>query len=358
MRPPEKGTRAAYKYQDIKYYHFDVQPGTSLLLSANPWSYLSAWFSQKIKATNAPKRQRYEKGKYFAEQAESFFEASEHTKLPTKGTLVYYSMLNLVKALLSVRGVDLEVKVEHHGISVPMDTSNELNISAYPKGSISIFHEFCKALGYPTPHKQSIDIGDIYSQIPEIHEIAFTLGHLKNRKRSFLPVNIEFYVNDKKDKAFVEIRYEKKNEVRVPCDKFFKGKMQNYFKLISENENGCIVYRSKRRKSVTSSNWPRIYKNICNELKPLRFSSLLTRNGYRYYANLLPGPLPQLPSVFALMFFIGSIARYKPSLTKELMQGDLYPILAESIESSPKQFLYQITSEITDSVCAIPMAKL
>lgn len=357
-KPYEKGIAATFKYQAIKYYHFNTQPGTSLLLTANPWSYLAAWYSKKMVASRGPNRARFEKAKYFTEQSESFYEAAEHTKLPTKGTFVYYSMLNLVKAFISVKGIDLEVKIEHHGLSTGQNNDPVLNVTDKSKEAISIFHEFTHALGYPYPHKKTIRLVDIYSQIPEIHEISHTLGHLETEKRGFLPVEIDFLVNESKNKAFVEIRYQKKNESRVPCHKFYKGKFKELFNLRSKDENGWIVYRSKSRKAVTDKNWPIIYRNFCSEIKQLDLCSILTRSGYRYYANLYQGPLPQLPSVLALMFFIGSVARYKPSLTKHLMSGDLYPILAESIESLPRQFLYQMASLITESVCAIPQAKI
>lgn len=357
-RNHEIGHRAAYKYQAVKYFHFGVEPGTSLVLTANPWAYLSAWFSQKIAISRGGNRERFEKGKYFVEQAESFDDAAGFTKLPTKGTLIYYSMLNLVKALLSVRGVDLEVHIEHHGLSLPLGTTDEIAISSNRTGSISIFHEFCKALGYPAPAKQIVKLVAVYSQIPEIHEISFTLGHLATSKRGFLPVEVDFLVNEAKDKAFIEIRYEKKNEVRVPCNKFYRGEIKNYCSLRAADENGWVIYRSKRRKTVNTDNWPRIYKNLSAEIEEFRLSSILTRSGYRYYANLEPGPIPQLPSVLALMFFIGTIARYRPSVTEALMAGDLYPILAESVESCPRQFLYQMASQITSSVCAVPQAKI
>ena len=357
-RTHEVGHRAAYKYQAVKYYHFGVEPGTSLVLTANPWAYLSAWFSQEIAKSRGGNRDRFEKGKYFVEQAESFDDAAGFTKLPTKGTLIYYSMLNLVKALLSVRGIDLEVQIEHHGLSLPPGTTDEIAVSSSSTGAISIFHEFCRALGYQAPARQNIKLETVYSQIPEIHEISFTLGRLSTSKRGFLPVEVDFLVNEAKDKAFIEIRYEKKNEVRVPCGKFYRGEIKNYCNLRAADEGGWVIYRSKRRKTVNTANWPRIYRNLCTEIEKFGLSSILTRSGYRYYANLAPGPIPQLPSVLALMFFIGTVVRYRPSVTEAIMTGDLYPILAESVESCPRQFLYQMASHITSSVCAVPQAKI
>ena len=354
----EIGIPALYKYQAVKYFHFDVEAGTSLVLTSNPWSYLSARLSQKEASSRGANRERFAKAKYFIEQAESFHLASESTRLPTKATLVYYSCLNLVKGYLSVRGVDLEKKSEHHGLSLPLGNTQEVSVSGHLKGCIVIFHEFCRELGYPVSGRCTIPINKLFSEIPEVHELAYTLGHLPWNRRKYLPVEILFHVNEKKDYLFTVLKYEKKNDTRVQVEKFYKGKRKGYFTLFSDNDNGWTVYRSKKRKRVNQDNFNRIYKNICKEYESLGFSSILTRNGYRYYANLDAGPLHQLASIFALLFFIGSAARYRPSMTNELMAGDIQPILTEAVETCPRQFLYQIASRITSSVCAVPQARI
>ena len=50
------------------------------------------------------------------------------------------------------------------------------------------------------------------THIPEIHGVTFALGHVSGNKRLFLPVRTDFEVNKKRDRVFVEIGYEKKNE--------------------------------------------------------------------------------------------------------------------------------------------------
>jgi hypothetical protein len=42
-RPFEKGIPALYKYQGVKYFYFDVPPGASYVLTADPWSFLKTW---------------------------------------------------------------------------------------------------------------------------------------------------------------------------------------------------------------------------------------------------------------------------------------------------------------------------
>ena len=85
---------------------------------------------------------------------------------------------------------------------------------------------------------------------------------------------------------------------------------------------------------------------------------MLTRQGYRYYLNLQPQKYKGLVYFFALMYYIGSIARYRPTLNEIILEGDYSAILNEAITTCPKQFLYHIVSKITGKVCAVPMAKI
>ena len=85
---------------------------------------------------------------------------------------------------------------------------------------------------------------------------------------------------------------------------------------------------------------------------------MLTRQGYKYYIDLQPDKYDTLIYSYALMFYIGSVARYRPTLNEEILEGDYKAIISETMKSTPKQYLYQITGLITKKICAIPMANL
>lgn len=84
----------------------------------------------------------------------------------------------------------------------------------------------------------------------------------------------------------------------------------------------------------------------------------MTRSGYKYYINLKPGKYHHLASTLMLAFYIGSAARYKPTLTQKIMQSEMRPILTEAVDTSPNQFIYQIASFMTQNIVAVPQAKL
>ena len=200
-----------------------------------------------------------------------------------------------------------------------------------------------------------MNIKEIYSHIPELHEIAFNLKFLSNRK--FLPVEIDFLVNESNDYLFTEIVYNKKHESRIATNKFLKNQRQTYFKEGHPRE-GWVVYRSKRRKHVTNENWSQIYCNILREYKAFNIVSLLSRSGYRYYVDLSPGNYHHLCYSLMMLYYMGSVARYRPTEIQEIMSGNHRPLITEAVAICPIQFLYQITSLTTQELCVVPFSKI
>ena len=59
-----------------------------------------------------------------------------------------------------------------------------------------------------------------------------------------------------------------------------------------------------------------------------------------------------------LMYYIGSIARYRPVAAETVMAGAMRPLISEAVAVCPRQFLYQLTSLITKRSCSVPHASL
>jgi len=349
----EKGQAAKYKYNDVRYSHIEIGPGSPSVLTADPWSFLHGHLLQKSEATIGENRTRYHRENYFARLAEDFYRAAEHAELPTKGTLLYYGMLNLVKSFLSTRGVKLEEKHEYHGMNLPINKKFEVEIKKPPTNAVSIFAEFAKQLGTPVKVKHVIQLRDAFNQIPELHGICHDLSFIRRKK--FLPIKIDFLVNESKEYLFTEVYFEKKHEQALLASRFLKGDRGKYFKE-GYPRDGFIVYRSKNRKKVNNNNWDRVYKNSLKEYKKFKLTSILTRSGFRYYCDLDPGDYHHLCYSIMIMFYIGTAARYRPTEVSEVMSGELRPLITETSAICPKQFLYQLVSLTTDKLCVIPFA--
>jgi hypothetical protein len=128
-----------------------------------------------------------------------------------------------------------------------------------------------------------------------------------------------------------------------------------------DSASGEIVFRSKESFTYTHKSnisWNKAYSKICKQIEKLNIATMLTRSGHRYYLNLQPSQLSQQTNYFLLLFYMGSAARYRPTLFEEFLQGEYQAIFNEVLSTSPDQFLYSMVSHITNKVCAVPMAKL
>lgn len=355
-KPAELGKPAEFKYQRVKYYPFGNEPADALLLTADPWSFLYAWLVQS-QPSKGKRRACFSRARYYANLAEGFYSAAEKTALPTQGTLAYYGMLNLAKCFISVRGVELEQTYEHHGLYLSQGEKRKIQVQSPNSKTLNIFHEFANALGKSVTASSTVTLKELCSHLPEIHEIAYSLDLLEWSKRKFLPVEIHFMVNSEHKWAFTEISYEKKSVARVTSVNFNKGEKKSYFKEGENNTNG-VVYRSIRRKRVNNKNWPRIYRNFCAEYKKFDLVTLLTPSSYKYYSDLKPGPFHHLSYFLMLLFYVGTVARYRPTEAEELMESPYRPLITEAVAISPKQFLYQVVSYTTKKVCVVPHARL
>lgn len=354
-------------YKSVKYSPFGNEPGDPFVLTSDPWHYLKAWLRQEHNVIKKKTRQKERLGKaiYFAELAENFQKAADLTVLPTKGTLTYYSILNLVKSYLLTIGYDLETNIEYHGLSLPADRTDELKVSAAATGGgINIFHEFASQCGCVAQPGSPITLKEMVSEIPEIHEMCFNLGKLSTTKRKFLPIEIRIITNKiTRSHLTYEFAFEKKNSNVMRTEKFNEGVLATKLEKLDDDplKPHWLVYRAKKKWTYTRDSdrsWINNYQSICDEIKNLNVAQMLTRQGYRYYANLQPGAYRPLVSFFALMYYIGSVARYRPTLNQTILEGDYSAILNEVMMTGPKQFLYHMVSKITRKVCAVPMAKI
>lgn len=367
MKLDEIGDQALKEYKSVKYFPFGNEAGAPFILTAEPLVYLESWLDNAynaIQKDRAKMKKNYQKAKYFTLLSKDFYNSAQTAKMPSKGTLIYYSFINLVKVFLIVRGYELETKMEHHGLSLPSNSKDKLKLASDAGDGISIFHEFAKCLGKEINNGDGLDIDfkDLLNSIPEVHEIGYALNLFPETKRKFLPVEIFIRTTPNRKKIFYTISYEKKFDKQMKVDKLTKGICKAKFEKIEvENDPYRNHYKSKKLLTYTntsSKSWKMCYPKIISDLNELNITPMLTRQGYRYYLDLEPTRFHRLSSVLAFAYYLGTVARYRPSLNEEILKGKYQAIINEAIIACPQQFFYLMVSHITKQICAIPMSKI
>lgn len=358
MARQRKGLPALLEYRPLRFAHIPIQAGANSVLVADPWAYLRSYLHQDLSGrSKSPTRTKLNRALYYARQAEGFYSAADRSEVETRGVLAYYGMLNLVKCFLSARKVELETVKEHHGLTIPLGDPTRIEIVAGATGSnVNIFHEFARILGTPVTGATRFSFVEAAHRVPELHGVLQGAGLLAGRP-SFLPIQVTLCVTPSLDKYFEEISFEKKHEKRLKTKRFEGNERDTYFKG-PFTDGTTIRYQSRRTRSFNKSNADAVYKNSLKRLADFDIASILTRNGYRYYVDLAPGVFDHLCYTLLLMFYLGSIERYRPTVVEEHFFGEKRPLLTEALAICPRQFLYQIVSRVTGDVCVVPFASI
>lgn len=357
----ELGTAVKYKNRSVRYFPFAVDFQNPLILTAEPSAYLTAWLSLQEQNAKTSGKQRYRDALYYANLSEQFQRAAATTLLPAAGTLAYYSVLNLAKCFIRVTGQsELAQSRQFHGLSMAQGRTG--GVSVYDpkkanKGDTNAFHEFAAALGTPVMSGGVFDFTETCCHVPELHAIACSLGHHGGGKRTLLPIRVEIRTNDAGNRLFSVFSYELKEEDRVDTGPLLNGPRGKHFREFIKKD-GRVYYRSKRmdEHDGTLRSLVRLYELIQRRFKSFGVCSLLTRRGYSLYFDLRDPPFHHLAHTFMLLFYVGSIARYKPREMTKLLTSDLRALAADAIRICPRQFLYHVVSMIAKKACVVPEA--
>jgi hypothetical protein len=93
---------------------------------------------------------------------------------------------------------------------------------------------------------------------------------------------------------------------------------------------------------------------VCDLIRPYIWTTVTTVAPYRrYYLYASPiaqhvEVLPQLLSVYAIAYYLGSITRYRPHHFSSILEGPHGDQVQEILSSQPSQFLYLLASEFAE----------
>lgn len=366
MKKEEIGDIALRDFKKVKYFPFENSAAAPYILTSDPLGYLEAWIDNwydSIQRDKSHWREPLEKARYFSQLSKDFYNSARNARMPSKGTLIYYSFINLVKVYLIIKEYELETKMEHHGLTLPSDKETSLKLSK-PDEGISIFHEFAKCIHEEIDHSAGLflELPDLLRNLPEVHEIGYALDLFPETKRKFLPVEIDIRTNSMRNKLFYTISYDKKFDDMMRVEKLKKNHLKDLIEPFDvEDDNVNKYFKSKSQFTYTTTSersWKMCYPKITADIQKLNLTPMLTRQGYRYYLDLEPYRLHRLSSLLAFAFYIGTVARYRPTLNENILKGKYQTIINEAIISCPNQFFYLMVSHITNQICAIPKAKI
>lgn len=326
-------------------------------VTTNPWSCMSAHVNMVI---DRPRQQS--RAVSFLEQAEDFFKAAASApRLGSQPLLYYYSFMNLAKALLVV-SEDMALSHCLHGLKEPTDntrkrltiTSQQVKVDGPGGTREKIYRELVKQIGFSPPSSsRETKLVALLEQIVAIHP---TVCHTLNKKRKFFAVkSIEFKTENKEVWIRIKVDHDE-----LAIDKEAPAQIRNQMASFSEVESDDRQTRCYESHAIKYGISPgEVLKGLVESTKK-DIWSMLRPGGYSYYISTIDrnARLSQIASAYQVMFYFGSIARYRPDDFKKFVEGRHGWLITEFINTQPIQFTYLLGSSIIDSEMVIPETKI
>ena len=333
----------------------------SILFSLDPWLLLK----EVLKARCNP--DRLAEALACLDQSRDFFVAGTEKGIEAARPLaLYYSYMNIAKTLCLMRGHVQSFDRAQHGLwepprqagNVGIDQS-ELEIFPSPNsGRRQVFDELRQTLTGPViGTQQSLRLKNVLPQILPGHRLWAQATDQQERFIAFH--DIQFWRNKQKQQVWLRLYLiaADLSRLRITHKKFLdRSGLQNDFNEVDCDERtdgkALICFEQTEPIHYPDRHPADVLDQAVTMVRPKLWATVASVTPYRrFYAYLCPpnenaSLLPQVLSIYALTYYLGSITRYRPHDFEALLSGKYGPRIHDFVTGQPLQFLYLIASEI------------
>lgn len=283
-------------------------------------------------------------------QARDFYEGAQNPRLGSKPLLYYYAFLNLAKAALVTRGVNLPAAAVH-GISDPRANvrtrlrleGQRITAASCAANHSQIFPEFVRLLGGNGASQRSFRVVDLLGQVPVIHR---TFTQVTDSTPTFLPMkSIKVLRSGTSVWARVVLDKGDRDIQQVLPSLRSRRAFRTAFHQVASESSEELWFETQPEIGHAKAIDPAIAR-LAATVTAIGTGSILTRYGYRHYLSSIEPrlQLPDLAASYAVAFYFGSVVRYKPDAFAKIVSGGYAWVVQEFFASAPSQFLYGLAS--------------
>jgi hypothetical protein len=327
------------------------------IITGDIWSFLHHISQKTLNKPDSVKASSY------IDQAFDFYTAAGTPRQSSRPLLYYYAFLNLAKVLLLHKGINLPPVLKHGIFDPKANARQRLRLAGQIVGSSplssqhsEVFPEIvnCLSAGTAAAPMKKMKIIDLLSQIPAIHR---TFCAVTSSEPSFCPIKLEIV----RDKSCIWARmFLNKNDrdTKTVIKSIGKNtKFSQLFHRITSTEKHVIAYESTT-KPFSTRNIDMVIGKLAQEVYKIGIWTIFTEAGYSLYMHKCSNKpyLPQLASAYAVMFYLGSITRYKPYDFDKIFKGYSW-LINEFLDTQPVQVLHIIASYLAETEVVSPHAK-
>lgn len=330
----------------------------------DPWAVMNA----TVASSRSLRQERKAEARGFLEQAEDFFSAATG-RLAARPLLNYYAFLNLAKAVLAVREPTMPLDRAQHGLSdqriAPADpwSLDNAKVVVQSHGTAkNVFRELLATTGAISPPLATdFKVVDLLGSLVVGHRIwrdatgepeaFFAVEHFEIMHDS---TSNEMWV-----RIFIDADDLRRHGVRLQ-DLRRRSRLATDFHVVDGMTTGFADPRYACLEQTTPHNYGYAIRSrdglrmIADALRPNLWcviTSMPTDNGFRrYYLHGMDTAarphVTQLATMWLVLFYLGSVVRYRPHTFDDMVSSKYGGIVTEFISSTPNQMLYLLASEL------------
>jgi hypothetical protein len=281
------------------------------------------------------------------QQAREFYMASIGLPTTSSSLILYYCFLNATKALLTAKGISFTLTDGLPNLTESGHTRLENEqITFHPDGVLHALSRYFEDTGTSESHHHAFK--DLLYNLLFLQK-AFALTYKNKRPEMFIPIYHPHFIKADESDAFylrfmVRSNFANRHTAKKICSLGFRLHSDDYSNFISNDSFEWSDLQEKKNESLRQAIefHKKQRRNIHYEVNTI-LKWYLKRTGINHTVDKHP-----LTIMLAGMKKVSELARYTPvSLVKYLNSKENW-LLTEFIENSPKQFIDQISCEITN----------
>lgn len=317
----------------------------------DPWELIAEAIARAVRAGRTR-----DIAQSFRRQAEDYFRAATvGRELAVRPVLLYYAFLNLSKAYAVAKGnASLTGKASHGIFAHPKPKAIPGSLIKFDMRKPAVFQELLQHLdGNPAVLNSDLRLGHVLPQILPGHRLWC---YATNRPERFLTVEGFDVLHSPATKEVWLDLYLSRNDLdRLGIS---ETKVLSYAGMLGEFEvatrasHGDRVCFQQRSPASYGADPGEALAQIIRKVRNGIWETVKIASPYRKpYIYCCPlaeqgARLPQMLSVYLLMFFLGSVTRYSPGYFEDVLDSKYGPFFETFISESPMQFLYLMASDM------------
>lgn len=366
-RPPERpGTPMEVRNRDVEFSFWPMARGNrryglqSRVFGSDPFNIIERSVNERCQQAVRSLALAY------LEQARDFFAASQFGAVrAARPLLLYYAFMNLVKTFALTKGLVATFGDSHHGLTTvfPVTGSGPSGATlrafrATPQKA-NLFDLLLRGLtGSGLPATTDYNLEQVLPQILLGHRLWCDAA---GRKERFVEVeDIQFRDDRVTKECWVRFDLARSEYTRLNYTQdqiANNARLTPLWHIVAPSGDAQQTLRFEMLQPTRYNDRPSdVVNSLVEQIRHELWRSVTIVKPFRKYYIYVADPqdrvVPQLCAIYMVMFYLGSITRYRPDQFDGLVAGPYGAFIQEFIENQPNQWLYLLASEFAEQEIA------